>query len=65
MTRDLRKRIEKLESQIPPQPTEQDMAGKFLQRLLSAGSPIIWANPTENGLARRGLFAGTWICEPV
>ena len=48
MTRDLRKRIEKLESQMPPQPTEQDKVVKFRQRLLRFGVAYYLGNPTED-----------------
>jgi hypothetical protein len=51
MTRDIRKRIQKLESQIPPQPNKQDEAIQYLHRLLFFSIAHYLGNPTEDEAA--------------
>jgi hypothetical protein len=46
MTRDLRTRIEKLESQMPHQPNELEIFGRFFQRFLAIAVACYLGNPT-------------------
>lgn len=64
MTRDLRKRIQKLESQIPRQPSEQDMAGQFLQRLLMRCIAYYLGEPTENDSIASACARGLGYARP-
>jgi hypothetical protein len=56
MTRDLRKRIQKLESQIPRQPNEQDKVEQFCQRFLTLAVSYYLGIPQKKDRPPRPLF---------
>ena len=64
MTRDLRKRIKKLQSQIPPQPSEQDITGQGLQRFLVFAIAYYLGEPTEEDTIASACARGLGYARP-
>ncbi len=58
MTRDIQRRLQKLESQVPPQPTEHDKGVEGLHRLLRYAVAYYLGDPTpEESIAEAYLRA--------
>ena len=69
MTRDIRRRLQKLELQVPRQPTEQRKLGNFTSGFLRYAVAYYLGDPAPDGgpeeVGRGRLCAGTWISRLV
>jgi hypothetical protein len=61
MTRNLQRRLQKLESQVPRQPTGQERIVQYCQNFLMWAVAYYLGNPTPEGAPIEALRAGTGI----
>jgi len=65
MTPDIQRRLQILESRVPPQPTGNERIVESLQQFLRYAVAYYLGDPTPGGSVMEGLYAGTRISSLV